>query len=104
MSAVISESARKAQMLSQQALSHLNQGDTERAEALLAQALSAVPEHADALQLMGIVRRLQGRPEVAENYYRRSLATAPDQPQVHHNLGNLLKSRQQYDEAVAELR
>jgi tetratricopeptide (TPR) repeat protein len=45
---------------------------------------------------------MQGRNGEAEDLYRRSLAVKADQPQVHHNLGNLLIALFRTDEAIAE--
>jgi tetratricopeptide (TPR) repeat protein len=74
------------------------------AEALLQSALAAEPAQPDALQLLGIVRRGQGRLAEAEELYRRSLAANAAQPHVHHNLGNLLAAQGRFAEAVAAQR
>jgi tetratricopeptide (TPR) repeat protein len=87
-----------------EALAHINRNDLVSAERMLLQALESEPEQALAIQLLGLVRRLQGRPDEAEVLYRRSLSIAPDQPHVHHNLGNLLRSLGRLDEAVAAQR
>jgi tetratricopeptide (TPR) repeat protein len=84
------------------ALAHLDRNEVLQAESLLLPALSGGIEDAQALQLMGVIRRLQGRLSDAEEFYRRSLAIEPAQPQVHHNLGNLLKMLGRLDEAIAE--
>ncbi len=78
--------------------------DLARAEDLLVQVLDARPEDADALQLLGLVRRRQGRAAEAEELYRCSLTERPDQAHVHHNLGNLYYSLGRFDEAIAEQR
>lgn len=92
---------RSAKALLQQAVAHLNRNDTAQAEALLVQVLAAMPDDANALQLMGIIRATQGRAMEAESCYRRSIAGDPAQPQVHFNLGNLLASLSRFDEAIA---
>jgi tetratricopeptide (TPR) repeat protein len=84
------------------ALRHLNRGEYADAEVLLL-PLAAL-SNSDALQLLGIMRGVQGRESEAEDCYRRSLALNPEQPQVHHNLGNLLRSQGRLDEAIAALR
>ncbi len=90
--------------LIQQALAHVGRNDLYQAEQALLESLAVVPEHATALQLLGVVRRIQGRLPEAEELYRRSLAIDPAQPQVHYNLGNLLKADGRFEEAVAEQR
>jgi tetratricopeptide (TPR) repeat protein len=88
----------------QRALDHIQRNQVAAAEALLAQILQSSGEEPDALQLMGVIRRMQGANADAEVFYRRSLAAKPDQPQVHHNLGNLLKASGRLDEAIASQR
>ncbi len=87
-----------------EALAALNANEHWRAEALLGQIFDARPRDPDALQLMGIVRRAQGRNAEAEDYYRRSLAERPDHPHVHNNLGNVLSAQGRYAEAIDSLR
>jgi len=89
--------------LLQQTLKLLDANDARQAEDLLIHILDARPEEPDALQLLGLIRRMQRRPAEAEDFYRRSLAIRPEQPHVHHNLGNLLISLSRYDEAIAAL-
>ena len=95
---------QEAQALLQRALGHLQQNQALEAEAIFATILKAHPANPDALQLLGVLRRSQGRMDEAEALYRQSLAAKPDQPQVHHNLGNLLKALGRDDEAIAAQR
>lgn len=90
--------------LLQRALGHFQRGQTMEVEATLSHILKARPEEPDALQLMGVLRREQGRLEEAEQFYRRSLAAKRDQPQVQHNLGNLLRATGRLEEAIAAQR
>jgi tetratricopeptide (TPR) repeat protein len=85
-----------------QALAALNRGDSFIAESLLQQLLEQKPADASALQLLGVLRREQGRFDEAERLYRQSLVAKPDQAHVHHNLGNLLRTLNRLDEAIAE--
>ncbi len=86
------------------ALALLDRGQTGAAEQLLQAALAADPAQADALQLLGLIRRSEQLDHEAEDLYRRSLAANPKQPHVHHNLGNLLVTQRRYDEAIAAQR
>ncbi len=95
---------KQAQSMLQQAAAHLQNNQLELAETLLEQVLAQRPDEPNALQLKGVIRRLQRRDGEAEPLYRRSLAVKPDQPQVHHNLGNLLKASGRLDEAIASQR
>src|SRR5215469_5154845 len=83
-----------------QALGHLNRNDAASSEFALLAALDLSKEDAQALQLLGVVRRMQGRNDEAETLYRRSLAVDPQQPNVHHNLGNLLCSFEWFDDPL----
>jgi Tfp pilus assembly protein PilF len=86
------------------AVAALDRNDAAQAEALLAQTLAAAPDDAIALQLMGVVRRMQGQYEEAERCYRRSIACDPAQPQVHHNLGTLLRLTRRFADAAEAFR
>jgi tetratricopeptide (TPR) repeat protein len=86
------------------ALAHLDRNEVYPAEEILSRLLAAEPANAVALQLMGVLRRMQNRLDEAEDFYRRSLAIDPAQPNVHHNLGNLLKAKGRFVEAVAAQR
>ncbi len=84
-----------------QALAMLNAGQLGQAESTLSRVLLARPLDPDALQLLGLVRSLQARPQDAADLYKRSLSVKPDQPHVHMNLGNALKNLGRTDEALA---
>jgi tetratricopeptide (TPR) repeat protein len=78
--------------------------DLAGAEKIVAQILAARPNHGDALQLLGTIRSLQGRPQEAEQIYRRSLSINPAQPSTWLNLAHLFRSQQRLAEAVAAYR
>src|ERR1700722_10332115 len=98
----MSEAQKQAHL--RRVLDQMNRNEIVAAEGLLQGLLNDFPEEPDALQLMGVLRRAQGRFEEAEALYRRSLAANPNQPQVHHNLGNLLYTNVRYPEAAAAQR
>jgi tetratricopeptide (TPR) repeat protein len=99
-----SMTAAEAQALLKRALDSLNKQEMVAADETLAKVLAERPEDADALQLLGVLRRLQGRLDEAEQCYRRALAANPNLPQAHHNLGNLLRATARNEEAAAEQR
>ena len=92
------------QFLLQKALAHFQKNEALQGESLLSSILQKRPDEPDALQLLGLLRRLQGRLPEAEALYRRSLMMKPNQPQVHHNLGHLLKATDRADEAIVAFR
>jgi tetratricopeptide (TPR) repeat protein len=100
--AAMSDSQKLA--LLRRALDLMNRNEIVAAEAALVGLLDERPEEPDALQLLGVLRRAQGRTDEAEALYRRSIAANPVQPQVHHNLGNLFYSLGRIDEALAAQR
>jgi len=92
----------KEEGLLKEALANLDRGDASQADEILSRLLMLAPGDAQALQLMGVVRRMQGRDGEAEELYRRSLAIDSAQPHVHHNLGNLLRAQRRFEEAIVE--
>jgi tetratricopeptide (TPR) repeat protein len=97
-SARLTDSQTRA--LLSEAVQSINRREMVAAEGALERVLSERPNSADALQLTGALRRIQNRPEEAEDFYRRAIAADPALPQVHHNLGNLLNSEGRIAEAV----
>jgi tetratricopeptide (TPR) repeat protein len=97
-------SAQQTNAHLQRALGHLDRREPAQAEAILSALLAQQPSDADVLQLFGLTRRLQGRDDEAESFYRQSLALNPQQPNVQYNLGNLLKWLGRFDEAADALR
>jgi len=90
--------------LLQDALNHLNRADFAKGEDALLHTLDRHPNEPDALQLLGVLRRSQGKTGEAEDLFRRSLAARPDQPHVWHNLGNLLRIDGRIDDGIEALR
>jgi len=90
--------------LLQDALNHLNRADFAKGENALLSTLDQHPNEPDALQLLGVLRRAQGKIAEAEDLFRRSLAARPDQPHVWHNLGNLLRIDGRIDDGIEALR
>lgn len=88
-----------AQALVSAAISAHRTGNTSLAEQLFEQALETDPNHADALQLMGLIAKGKGDLKAAEAWMRKSLAADASQPHVHYNLGNLVKGQQKLEEA-----
>lgn len=78
----------------------LRSGLPDRAESLLQEILRREPQHADALQLMGMVARQRKDNEAAVVFFQRSLQVSPAQPHVCNNLGNALLDLRRHDEAV----
>jgi predicted Zn-dependent protease len=83
----------------------LERGEVAAAEAILAPlTVSSVAENGDALQLMGLIRVHQNRPEEGIMLLSRSLALDPAQPHVQLNLGRALAWQGRWEEAVQAFR
>ena len=77
-------------------------GDFAAAGVLYEQILAAEPEHADALHLLGLVRRKEGRLLESEALIRKAITlTAPAmRPVMAGNLGNVLVDQGRHREAA----
>lgn len=104
MEAATADNGKQVRDLLQDALNHLNRADFAKGEVALLNTLDQHPDEPDALQLLGVLRRAQGKIEEAEDLFRRSLALRPDQPHVWHNLGNLVRVAGRHDEGIDALR
>lgn len=80
--------ARIANLL-QTAIRYHQAGDLHRAEGIYRELLRIDPEHADALQFLGLVYQ-NANLEIATQLVRRSLAINAASPSAHFNLGLLL--------------
>ena len=84
----------------QSGLAALQRADFAGAEAQFSSVLKTNPTNADALQLMGMVRKAQNRLPEAERFLRQSLTAQPRQPHVLNNLGNLIVATRRDDAAI----
>lgn len=66
-----------------------SRGDDEAAGEHIAAALDLDPEHAPALNQLGMLHRRQGRFAAAESAYLKAVTAAPGYALAHYNLGVL---------------
>jgi len=85
-------------------IEHHRAGRLAEAQAAYEQILAAEPNHADGLNLLGLVAHESGRPEAAVESMRRAIASKPTSAMYHHNLGLALSATEQFDEALAAYR
>jgi tetratricopeptide (TPR) repeat protein len=83
------------------AIQHHQAGRLQAAEQIYRQILAVQPNHADALNLLGVLAYQAGKHEVAVEYLRRAIGLNGTMPAFHNNLGNVLKDQGKLDEAVA---
>ncbi|MFI4939362.1 MAG: tetratricopeptide repeat protein [Burkholderiales bacterium] len=78
------------------------QGNLDRAEALYLELLQADPQHADALQYLGMLNAMRGQPERAIKYYQQALAISPQHFTALSNLGKTHLDLQQFEAALTQ--
>jgi uncharacterized protein (TIGR02466 family) len=88
----------------QRAAAAFARGDLAVAEAECRGIVASRPQDADAVHLLGLVRRRAGDLAEAEALLRRAVAMAPQRAEVRVNLGNLLRARGALRDAEAEYR
>jgi predicted O-linked N-acetylglucosamine transferase (SPINDLY family) len=86
------------------AVQHYQAGRFSDAEALLRQVLAHIPNHTDALQMLGLIAHQFGHQETAIDLIRRAIALAPDHAEYLNNLALVLASAGNLDEAIELLR
>jgi predicted TPR repeat methyltransferase len=72
----------------------------DEAYGLYTAVLEVEPEHADALQFLGILEHQRHNDARALEYLGRAVSHAPGAPGMHHNLGNVLLELRRFDEAA----
>jgi len=77
-------------------------GHLDQAEQVYLQILQAVPYHADALHLLGVLISQRGRDDLAVSYIERALTVKPHVAAFHNNLGFSYQALQRLDEAEAQ--
>jgi tetratricopeptide (TPR) repeat protein len=103
----LKKSARQAPYTTGQmqlAAQHYRAGNLKQAEHLYRQVLSSNPDNADALNSLGNVLRVSGKPEEAILCYRNALNLQPRLAEIHANLGLALKDMDRLAEAASAFR
>lgn len=83
-----------------EAVNAINNEQLARADELLNSVLAALPNDADALNLLGVVRAKQNRLTEAERLFRRALTSSPSHLTSLINLGELLITTNRAAEAL----
>jgi len=82
-------------------LSHHRGGRLAEAEAIYRQVLAEHPNHADALNLLGMLAGQKNQWDIAIDFLQRAAAAAPKSAEAHNNLGFAFASTGRHIEAVA---
>ncbi len=85
----------------QQGMQHHQAGRVGEAEAVYRRVLEAVPNHPDALVLLGALAHRVGRPDMAVDLIGRALSVNPVTANHHYHLGLALHDLGRLDEALA---
>ena len=88
----------------QLAIQHHQAGRLAEAEAFYRQILSRVPNHPDALHLMGVLAGQAGRADVAVDLIGRAIAINPRTADYYCNLGEIYRRSGRLDEAISSFR
>jgi Flp pilus assembly protein TadD len=84
--------------------SHHQAGRLAEAEKIYRQVLARQPNHADALNLLGVLAVQVGQSQLAVELIRRATAICSTNAFYHGNLGNALTELGQLDQAIASYR
>ena len=88
----------------EQALACHRRGDLQQAQQCYERLLAVQPEHAEALNFLGILLQQRGQSTQAEQMLRRALRSAPGYAAAYTNLGNVLVVQKRFEEAIAAYR
>ena len=100
--------AHNAPMATDRALERAMQlyqiGQFGQAETICHQLLATQPNHADALQLLGLLAHRMGQSETAVELMRKAIAANPRVNDYHNNLAVMLTTQGRLEEAVETYR
>ncbi len=85
-------------------IGYLQQGASERAKTPLSKALELDPNSADAHAALGLLFQTQMEPELADQHYRKALASRPGDARILNNYATFLFERGQYPQAYERFR
>jgi predicted O-linked N-acetylglucosamine transferase (SPINDLY family) len=88
----------------EEAFSHHSRGNLPIAERLYEAILSADADDIDALHLLGVLRKQQGRYEEAIRLIEAAIRLDPDYVEAHVNLGLALNDIKRHEDAIASYR
>ncbi len=83
----------------QSGLAHHRAGRLREAEQSYRQVLTAQPQHAGALHMLGVVALQAGRPDLAVQYISDAIRVDGGQATFHANLGEALRALGRLDDA-----
>ncbi|NQZ29631.1 MAG: type IV pilus biogenesis/stability protein PilW [Oceanospirillaceae bacterium] len=97
------DSSEKAKSFTDVAIAHLKNRDNVSARNWLQKALKYDDKYARAYSVLATVFQSEKEFELAEQYFKKSIAVDPDASMFHNNYGAFLFARERYAEACVEL-
>ncbi|WP_286237048.1 type IV pilus biogenesis/stability protein PilW [Neptuniibacter halophilus] len=82
---------------------YLQTGDTSNAKTSFQRAIELNSDYAEPHNGLALAFQLEGDDQLAEQYYRKATALAPDSAMMHNNFGAFLFANKRYAEACQEL-
>src|ERR1700761_8709020 len=79
---------------------HHQAGQLQAAEQVYRRILTADPNQADALHLLGVIAHQVGNYPVAVDFISRSIQSNGNEAHVHNNLGGAFRAWGKYPEAI----
>src|SRR5258708_8441602 len=84
-----------------EALAHHRAGRYDQAAALYRAILAAHPNHADSLNLLGVIAQQRGDNAQAVQLIQKAVQIRADRPAYYVNLATALRGLKRYEEAIA---
>lgn len=81
-------------------LDHHQRGRLQQAEAIYQSILTEQPDHADALNLLGVLSLQVGKNERAVDLIEKAIEIKPGEPEFHNMCGEAYRALREYDEAI----
>ena len=76
-------------------------GNLPAAEQIYRQILAVQPQHADAIQLLGVIANQVGKPELGVQYIQAAIQLNPNSAMYYNNLGESYRALERTEEALA---
>ena len=82
-------------------IAYMERGQYEKSLGKLNKALEADPDYFATLSVLGVLHQRMGEFSLAEDYFKRSLRSSPNEPSTLNNYGQFLCSQGRLEEADA---
>ena len=94
------DEAKKLQQKLEQALQLQQKGELDEAVKLYQEILNRIPQHPDALHLLGVIMYKRGNFTDAASMIKKSISVSPKIAQYHNSLGMVMSNLGQHEKAI----